>query len=172
MWQVRIHQLVKIILAIATFAWACECAASYRFVTLEELARDSEIVVMVKQERKNTEAPRMPDKSQHVIVRAFKGGSVGAEILMCPQRDSEAYDFTDGPALFVLFAKKNGQCFQPIAGRRGVVEIEGEQAYTVNFLDEPNWQALSDFIQKTEKEVLRTSKKGKAKAKTKISPTN
>ena len=161
MRQVTTHKKIQTVLAIATLAWTCQCAAMYRFVTLAELTRDADIVAIVTQEKNTAELSRGPDKSRHVITRALKGGNVGGEILMCPQRNSEAYDFTDGPTLFVLFAKKKRRCFEPLVGRRGVVEIEGEQAYTVNFLGEPNWQSLSDFIQKAEQEVLRTNRQGK-----------
>lgn len=141
---------------LVTLAMWSSAHASFREVTLNELVKDADAIVIAVGVKHATELKKRSGKDKELITvrieKAIKGVSGQQSIVVCPRRNVESYDLSDpdGPERYILFAKRVKDCFEPLVGRRGVVEIHGLEAYTVGIYGQPMYVPLHDFLSRIE----------------------
>jgi hypothetical protein len=129
-------------------------------ITLAELVQKSELVACGR-----TAKPAKKRAESTVLfspITVLKGQQIvrDQKIYLCKMpASSESYDLSTIEEDYIVFASLDGRCYRPVHWISSIIMAKDDLVKTSAIADQPEYQALSDFIQKIQDLVGRTTLK-------------
>jgi hypothetical protein len=145
------HRSIRGVLCIAVCFLCAVANAKIARVTLDQLVDESDIVVYGKTTTLNDVQHKNDGgvawlRPITVLFGKIPDGSRGLPI--CNAVDTESLDLKANPGNYVLFVKRSGQCYSPVAGLKAVVPVVGALALTGRIDAEPERMKLKALFER------------------------